>query len=170
VAHETAGASQLLLPTLVFGMPELHRLARELAALDSYFEGAKLRTGGTAQPALPKVSRLLDALASENKRNLLQSADRQVLAIFLRHVIKEAPSVHISFAADPSAVFTSKIVSWLRSTIHPHMLLSLGLQPTIAAGCVVRTPNKLFDFSLRNRFNERRQTLLDALETQQNER
>ena len=156
----------LKLPILVFGTTEVHRLLRELDALETYFQSANLRAGG-ASSVLPKVSRLLDSLASENKMNLLQPLDRQKLAAFLKSIIQSAPTVHISFAADPSAAFTAKIVDWLRRNVHPQTLLSLGLQPTIAAGCVVRTSNKLFDFSLRNRFTERRQTLISQLEHKQ---
>jgi len=38
------------------------------------------------------------------------------------------------------------------------------LQPTIAAGCIVRTPNKVFDFSLRERFADAEGLLLQALD------
>ena len=71
--------------------------------------------------------------------------------------------MHISFAADPSASFTEKIVAWFRENIHPNILVQIGLQPNIAAGCVVRTANKIFDFSLRENFNQSQQSLIDAI-------
>ena len=71
--------------------------------------------------------------------------------------------IHISFAADPSAAFTDKIVAWFRENIHPFVLIQVGLQPTIAAGCVVRTANHSFDFSLRQHFTKQRQLLIDKL-------
>jgi F0F1-type ATP synthase delta subunit len=147
-----AAAPKLTLPVLIFGVAELHRLTRELEALEDYFKQSSLRTPGT-QPQLPKVSRTLEALGLENKSNLLVAKDRQVLAMFLGKVNESAPRVHISFATDPSAAFVGKIVQWFRSTVHPAILVQVGLQPTIAAGCVVRTPNKQFDFSLRQRFD-----------------
>lgn len=153
----------LELPTIIFGPIEIRHLLRELDALENYLQQASIREPGKQAP-LPRTSRILETLAANNNLNLLQTADRQRLVEFLHSVEQKAPVVHISFAADPSAAFTAKIVAWLRTSIHPYALLQLGLQPTLAAGCVVRTPNKVFDFSLRNRFYEQRRLLLEALE------
>jgi hypothetical protein len=70
----------------------------------------------------------------------------------------------MSFATDPSSAFTAKIVTWLRASIAPNVLLEVGLQPTIAAGCIVRTTNKIFDLSLRQHFADAESVLLEALE------
>jgi len=153
----------LQLPVLVFGIVEVRRLQRELEALDEYMRQAAIREPGT-QPAIPRVSRLLDALATDNNRNLLLEAHRVELAAFLKQVDASAPTIRISFASDPSSAFVAKLVTWLRASIHPAILLQTGLQPTIAAGCVVRTPNKQFDFSLRHHFNEQRALLTQALD------
>jgi F0F1-type ATP synthase delta subunit len=154
----------LQLPVLVFGVVEVRRLKRELEALEEFMAQSALREPGK-QAALPRVSRLLDALAGENHLNLLQSADRKHLKDFLTRVEQHAPTLHISFATDPSSAFTSKIVSWLRANIAGDVLLEVGLQPTIAAGCVVRTTNKIFDMSLRERFSNARALLLESLGT-----
>jgi F0F1-type ATP synthase delta subunit len=157
-----APSKQLELPILVFGPIEVRRLQRELESLEEYIEQAEIRDKGK-QPPLPKTSRLLDALAGNNNLNLLLADNRAVLKKFLKDVDAKAPVIHISFAADPSSAFTAKIVAWLRTNIHPYALLHLGLQPSIAAGCIVRTRNKAFDFSLRNRFHEQRALLLEAI-------
>jgi F0F1-type ATP synthase delta subunit len=161
VAHET---KRFTIPDTVFGPTEVRRLARELDALEEYLTQARLRQSGEAQAALPRTSHLLETLAEENRLNLLKREDRESLAGFLRNLTKHAPVLHISFASDPSAAFTAKIVSWLRQHIHPHTLLRVGLQPTIVAGCTVRTNNKWFDFSLRHRFAESQKLLIEALE------
>ncbi|HZM64397.1 MAG TPA: hypothetical protein VFB59_04660 [Candidatus Saccharimonadales bacterium] len=163
MAHET---SQFVLPTLVFGTVEIRRLSRELETLDDYMRQASLRGAGSRQNGLPKVSRLLDATASENHLNLLQGADREQLAKALKQTLEVAPVIHISFASDPSAAFLEKIVSWLRTNVHPITLIRLGLQPSIAAGCVLRTANRAFDFSLRHHFTEQRDLLLYSLDTE----
>lgn len=163
-AQEAAGA--FVLPMEVFGVVEVRRLARELELLDEYLRQASLRAGGSKQAALPRPSRLLDAAARDNRLNLLDAADRKKLASYLQAVLKQAPTVHMSFASDPSAAFLEKVVGWLRSNIHPLMLIRLGLQPSIAAGCVLRTANRSFDFSLRHRFTEERDLLVYSLDSQ----
>lgn len=163
--HKTAtpAASELKLPVLVFGVVEVRRLKREIEALEEYMAQAATREPGK-QPALPRVSRLLDALATDNRMNLLQPEHRKHLKSFLANTERHAPTIHISFATDPSSAFTAKIVTWLRASIAPNVLLEVGLQPTIAAGCIVRTTNKIFDLSLRQHFADAESVLLEALE------
>lgn len=156
--------TNLVLPILVFGVTEVRRLSRELEALDEYMRQAGLREAGTKQDTLPRVSRLLDDISRENNMNLLQSEDRNTLALFLRQVVSSAPTLHMSFASDPSAAFMTEIVTWLRRNVHPLTLVRLGLQPAIAAGCVLRTANKSFDFSLRHHFDEQRTLLISSLD------
>jgi F0F1-type ATP synthase delta subunit len=163
MAHERReDGKHLELPVIVFGPVEIHRLQRELEALEDFLEQAAIREPGK-QPPLPRTSRILEALANNNRFNLLTAQDRKELAAFLQFIDTKAPVIHISLAADPSSAFTAKVVAWLRTTIHPYTLLHLGLQPTIAAGCILRTNNKSFDFSLRHRFYDQRQLLIDEL-------
>lgn len=151
------------LPVLVFGVVEVRRLKRELEALDEFMRQSAIREPGK-QVALPRVSRLLDALANDNGRNLLQEDDRQEMADYLSGIEKSAPLIHMSFASDPSSAFVGKMVTWLRANIDPSILLQIGLQPTIAAGCIVRTANKTFDLSLRQNLTDQRGKLMEALD------
>lgn len=155
--------TKMVLPTLVFGIVEVRRIRRELESLDEFLRGMAIRRETKFE--MPRVSRMLDALASENNRDLLKGAHRAELLEFLAYCAEKAPSIHISFAADPSSAFTAKIVGWLRAKIHPLALLQLGLQPTIAAGCVVRTTNHVFDLSLRNQFAAQREVLITTLDS-----
>lgn len=140
---------ELKLPLGVVSQVDVARLLRELRDLEDYFIAAAARRSGTGiQP--PKVSRMLEKVAEENKLNLLEEKSRQVLSASLNQVLGMAPLLHISFAAEPSVRALEQILNWMRSNLHPYVLLQVGLQPTIAAGCVLRTNNKVFDMSLRN--------------------
>lgn len=154
--------SELSLPVLVFGVAELRRLSRELDQLEDYLKQHKIRQAGK-QASLPRLSRMLDNLATENQMNLLHDADRHALSVYLKEVEKSAPVLHFSFASDPSSAFMAKLVTWLRRNIHPQTLVTLGLQPSISAGCIVRTANKSFDFSLRRQIGEKYKYLIDAI-------
>ncbi|HSW66697.1 MAG TPA: hypothetical protein VLI54_06185 [Bacillota bacterium] len=156
---------QFVLPILIFGLPEVRRLKLELEALEDFMRQSQIREPGK-QPQLPRLSRMCEALAAENKLNLLQDADRKNLQLFLTNVVSTAPTLHISFAADPSSAFTAKVVTWMRTQLHPYALLQVGLQPTIAAGCVVRTLNKEFDFSLRENLIKHEDLLMAAIEAE----
>ena len=163
MAPSRQGVRRLELPTIIFGPVEIHRLIRELEALEEFLQQAKIREPGKQAP-LPKTSRSLEIVASDNNLNLLTPSELTKLRQFLESVSKKAPVVHMSLASDPSAVFTAKIVAWLRTNVHPYALLQLGLQPSIAAGCILRTSNKTFDFSLRNRFLQQRDMLMASID------
>lgn len=165
-AHVAAHPSaQLALPTLIFGIVEVRRLRLELESLDEFLRGMAIRRETKFE--MPRVSRMLEALARENGRDLLKGNDRKALGDFLQEIDRSAPVIHMSFAADPSASFSAKIVGWLRANVDPLALLEVGLQPTIAAGCVVRTTNKVFDLSLRSQFSQNTQLLLESLRGKQ---
>ena len=142
-------------------MVDLGRLIRELERLESALRSDKIRTGADVQ--LPKLSALMDQLAEANKLDLRDLHARQSLLAFLKLLRKEAPRIHMSFSADPSPQFLTKLMTWLRANIHPHVLVAIGLQPGIGAGCVLRTTNRYFDMSLGKSFADKRELLMKRL-------
>jgi hypothetical protein len=135
---------------------------REAEAVDNFLTQSATRQPGTAVQ-LPKTSHLLDEMVAANKLNLLQTADRDRLREFLKTIRTKAPILHISFNSDPSPIFQQRLITWIRQQMHPYILLQIGLHPSIGAGCVVRTTNKFFDFSLRQKFSEQRILLISKL-------
>ncbi len=165
MAHENSSekpAQAGQLPPLVVGPVEINRLRRELAEIgETLLEHTLRRQGSNAQ--MLKSSQLMNQLVDYNQLNLLDKADRERLSHFLDRLAEKAPVLHISFSADPSPPFMERLMVWLRANIHPQVLVTIGVQPTIAAGCVVRSPNKYFDFSLRQDFTNKRELLLNQI-------
>lgn len=157
------GLHAFVLPSLIVSPTDVSRVRRELEALDAYMEAQALRETGAPMARMPKTSRLLDDLATLNKLNLLHATVRRDLQQYLLALHDQAPTVHISFAAEPSAAVLQKIVSWLRQNISPVILVRIGLQPSIVAGCTIRTTNRYFDLSLQKHLQARRQMLVDIL-------
>ncbi len=154
--------SYLQLPIMVIGRIDVGRLLREIEALNNFMAAAAIREPGTSIKP-PKTSRLFDEIIEINSLNVLLETDRARLLDFLQTVYKEAPLMHISFGADPSPLFMQRLMTWMRQNIHTLVLVQIGLQPNIGAGCVIRTNNKYFDLSLRTRFLESRDKLAVAL-------
>jgi len=136
------------LPALVAGQVEVARLIRELDQINDSLLQLNLRSGGSSVK-IPKTSYLMEKTIQLNKLNLLHKTDRATLARNLKSIHDKAPVMHISFGAEPSSAFVEKLMNWLRGEIHPELLLTIGLQPTLGVGCIVRTTNKYFDLSLR---------------------
>jgi F0F1-type ATP synthase delta subunit len=146
---------RLRLPNTVVSPIDVARLLRELESLNDFFVSVKNRQSGTAMQ-LPKLSRQLDQLSHDNQLNLLDEAHRGGLDRELKEIYERAPKLHISFASEPSAKPFEQILIWMRKNIHPHALITIGLQPAIAAGCVIRTSNRIFDLSLRASLEQER--------------
>lgn len=161
MAHES---KPLALPAILVGKPDVMRVRRELEALRDYLHQAALRKQDPSEIKLPKTSRLLDELASANHLNLLHRADHEKLVEALEDLYTSAPSLHMSFSAEPSGAFLAKLMTWLRQNIDPRVLVQVGLQPSIAAGCIVRTPNHQYDLSMAQSFKKHRAVLFEKLE------
>ena len=154
----------LKLPNNLFSKSDLMQLMRELNSLNDFFVGAAARQTGNAMQ-LPKTSRIMNQLAELNGINLVDAQARKQLAQTLEELLRKAPAIRMSFATDPSPKTLEPVLVWLRTNIHPQLLLELGLQPSLAAGCMVRTPNKIYDFSLRT-YLEKQSQFLTAMVTE----
>lgn len=153
---------ELKLPARIVSQIDVARVLRELNALADFFVGAAARKSGTPiQP--PTLTRVLSQLAQENHFNLLEESNRKELARMLNEVLGNAPLLHISFASEPPTKALETILVWMRNNIHPQALLQVGLQPNIAAGCVLRTPNKVFDLSMRSYLQKQESYLVELI-------
>lgn len=152
----------ITLPIGIVSPTDIARLSREIEGIDNFFRDQKIRVGGETN-SMPRLSKLMDQLATENKINLLVENDRSKVLTILEQLHKSAPILHISFSVDPPGAYVQKVVAWLRRNVHQYALVTVGLQPNIGAGCVVRTTNKMFDFSLREFFAEKRDFFVEKL-------
>ena len=155
----------LKLPEIIVGSADLRRLVREIEAISDFLVQSKIRSGSdggkSVQP--PHTTQLLDELSKSLELNLLEKTGQDQLKEFLKKAQISAPVVHISFASDPPPQFMGKIVQWFRREIHPMVLLNVGLEPSIAAGCIVRTSSRVFDLSLRSSLMKQQPLLREYL-------
>ncbi|HYF96584.1 MAG TPA: F0F1 ATP synthase subunit delta [Patescibacteria group bacterium] len=154
-----------LTPDIITAL-ELNRVIRELETLDDFLHQANIRTPGSSM-SLPKTTKSLEELAEANGFSLLDTVHRKHLIGKLRNFKLKVKKVHISFAVEPSPKIIQKIVLWMRDNIHPHLVVEVGIQPNISVGCIVRTTNKVFDMSLRNRFSNSKTILAGLMENKQ---
>lgn len=158
----TAEAKTLVLPITITTQADLSRAISELEALDNFLRAGAIRQPGTPMQ-LPKTSKFFEDLVNSNKLNMLLPEDRESMIKSLAWVRLQAPILHVSFSVDPSTIFLEKLTTWLRQNISPLVLVQVGLRPNIGAGCVLRTTNKHFDLSLRQRFLGQREMLMKQL-------
>ena len=171
VAGTPALPPVMVLPLLAVSPVDIGRLICQLETIEEHVLQSRLRAATPTQPSTPTTiavptltSRLLEEAARLNNLDLLQLTHRAALRQFLMSVKAHSPVLHVSFSADPDPAFLKKLMAWLRQEIHPDVLITIGLQPTIGAGCLLRTTNQYFDFSLRQRFADKREMLRTALQ------
>jgi hypothetical protein len=156
--------NSVVLPVSIVSPMDIARLVREIDSIDDYFRQEKIRNGEEVQPnQMSQISKLMDQLVSTNQLNLSQELDRQKIVDELAFMSSSAPILHISFSVDPPGSHIQKIIAWLRTNIDQNALVTIGLQPNIGAGCVVRSTNKLFDMSLREFFADKRQFFIEKI-------
>ncbi len=153
----------LKLPATIVGPADLARAKRDLDTYNEHQHQAELREKSTGKAETVHAGRVISELAALNDYELNDIKQRTQLLTDLEQALKLAPTVTMSFAVDPSAAFMAKIVDWLRSSINPQTLIRVGLQPNIAAGCVLRTSSKIYDFSLRHKLDEQRPLLIQQI-------
>lgn len=152
---------EINLPEELVSPADVRRLARDAARLADVEQQIKLggdvREGGGG-------SALLRKFAAANRLDLSKVEGCQQASKLLDRLVAEAPVVHISFASEASDDFIQKISGWFRKNISPLVLLTVGLQPSLAAGCYLRTTNRYFDLSLRQHLESSRGLLAEELE------
>jgi len=153
---------ELKLPTILASRQDITHVHRELRVFLDMVMQSIMRHDNPVQ--YPGISTTLRALATENQIDLRDEAACQELLNRLEKLKNDAPTLHISFPIDPSPEVIQKLILWFRKEIDPRIIIQIGLQPTIAAGIVLRTPNHQFDFSLRQHLYRNREKLKEALE------
>jgi F0F1-type ATP synthase delta subunit len=151
------------LPLYVYSSVQLKKLLRSAKEADDFMMQANIRKPGSHMQ-LPKGSLMLDKLSDDNNLSLLKPEDRQFLISALTMLDNKAPVIHISFASNPNDKFLIEIVKWFRSSVHPYILLQVGLQPSMAGGFTLRTRNKYLDLSLRRHFANKQNMLVKLID------
>jgi len=154
--------AEFKIPIGMIGRPQINRALLELDKVDDFLLAASAHQKPKADQSF-EITPMLDELAKDNGYELTKAADCQTLKGELQKLLKTSPQIQISFAAEPSLKALEPILVWFRTHIHPTLLLQVGLQPNIVAGCVVRTPNKVFDLSLRDHMQAQQSHLMELI-------
>lgn len=69
------------------------------------------------------------------------------------------PEVHVMLAALPNPSQREQIVDWFRANTTPQLLVSFVADRNLGGGLVVRTPNRVFDFTWKQQLINARDKL-----------
>jgi hypothetical protein len=85
----------------------------------------------------------------------------EALQTYLREL--KLPQIHIMLAALPNRTQRLALVDWFRNNASPELLLSFVADRNLGGGIVVRTPNRVFDFSWKQELVAGRSKLAEIL-------
>ena len=154
---------QLTLPTSVATKSQLLSLRENLEeVLEAITQNnIRLNEDVDAQPA-PDVSGALASLLSINK---LKPTQEVLLGLkeWVEYLLHHAPIVRLTFSSEPGPEELTRLIEWFRQQSEMVVLLHIGLQPSIAAGVMLRTTSHRYDFSLRGDLLKRTDKFIDAI-------
>ena len=79
------------------------------------------------------------------------------LIVYLRQLTP--PVVHVTLAALPNHAQRASLVDWFRAQTNPEVLIAFVADRNLGGGVMVRTPNRVFDDSWRQRLVDGRDKL-----------
>lgn len=159
-------AISYVLPSALITRADLSRLVREIEDLDNDLEAQKARnhaTGATGYK-MPNMSRALSDFTEQNKLDLNDDQSRMLLKEQMKMMKDKAPILHMTFAVEADPVSLTKLITYVRTEIHPQALLQVGMQPSLVGGVYLRTPNHIHDYSVRAKLAGSRDVILHEIE------
>ena len=157
--------SDLVLPSSLATRSDLQRVIAEIERIDNSLNSAQIheQIGHPADDSLTTSRQLADFLQI-NDIDIKNGEDRSRLLHDARHLKITAPVIHVTFATSADNDELTKIVDWVRQSVHPMAVLAVGLQPSLIGGVYIRTTNKVFDFSARSQLANGRHIIKRELE------
>lgn len=161
---QDGGATVFDLPASLIGRPDLSRLIREVEVVGNDLEAQKVRTESGEVVRQLAVSQALEDFLNQNKLETTDGQAMMTLKEQLEELKEHSPVIHMTFAGPAEPAFLQEIVTWLRREVHPHTLVSVGVQPSLVGGAYVRTPNRVHDFSIKSLLQGKREIIVHELE------
>lgn len=157
--------TNFILPSSIVSRLDITRLVTELERVDAELLSAAVHAKvGVATYAQPVLSDQLTDFLVKNSFTLNDSHARTALIQQIRILKDKVPVMHMTFAATADYESLQKIAQWLRASVHPQVVIAVGLQPSLVGGVYLRTPNHIHDMSLRTLLHGRSNVLVKELE------
>jgi hypothetical protein len=136
------------LPSAVYSPQMLESVKYEIDEYLDWYRQTKIQKqvgakSSSAQPNHSPETQLVIEAWLEGKPATVESLDALV-----EHLQKlKLPEVHVMLAALPNREQREALVNWFRTNTTPHLLLSFVADRNLGGGTVIRTPNRVFDFT-----------------------
>lgn len=154
--------TSLTLPESLYSPDQLQFCSEELHALATGILTEK--RGGGQRHELTLSQQTLDLIASLPRQKHADPTYLDEVARDLAAMVTQAPVVHITLAAAPGPTLKHELVRWFRDACGSQVLVAFRVTPDIAGGMIVRTTNRIHDFSFRNLLTAEPAKFVEAVE------
>lgn len=162
---EVSTTTEFVMPPSIVTRLDVSRLIAEMERIDNDLttRDAQIRSNIPVTEQIDFTEQLREFLAV-NHIEIGDTADRLDLISKLRRLKMVAPTVHMTFASSADTESLRRLIVWLRESVHPQALMTVGLQPSLIGGVYVRTPNHVHDFSMRAKLAGHRDIIVKEVE------
>lgn len=144
---ESKPAAKFELPPAVYSPALVESVAYDIQYYLDWFRQNQIRkkVGAHAkdEPTHSAETVLVINAWLDGKPATLESLE--ALLEYLRKV--DLPEIHLMLAALPNRSQREALVNWFRTNVTPHLLVSFVADRNLGGGLVVRTPNRVFDYT-----------------------
>jgi hypothetical protein len=155
-----------VLPITVVSKLDVAHLVNEAERVDNELTTLSVRAqaGSSLEAGTPTMSEQLATFLEQNSIALGDTRQRSQLIRELRLLKDTIPTIHMTFSTEADRESLQQLAKWLRESVHPQVVIAVGLQPALVAGVYLRTPNHVHDLSLRAALKGGRGLLTKELE------
>jgi hypothetical protein len=152
------------LPDSVVTKRDLYRLLKELETVDGKMIEADVRIKANIHDDQPiGMTDQLMQFIQQNDLSLQDGHERSEILKQVRLLKDKVAVFSVTLAQPVNNEHLMQLIGWLRNSIHPQVVLAVGLQPSLVSGAYVRTANQVFDFSFKSALERNRSGLLKEL-------
>ena len=156
---------EIIMPASIATRRDVAAIVRELESIDASLteSEARQKVGASVDDDLAFSDPLVEFL-NDNHISLGDAGQRRQLLQRMQHFKATMPIVHLTFASEADSDSLQQLVAWVRTSIHPQAVLTVGLQPELIGGVHIRTTNHVHDLSVRARLGDARHLIREELE------
>lgn len=154
---------KFVLPTSVYSPELLDSVRYEIEQYINWYRENRIhKTVGALPLAEPdhsaETAQVIESWIHGDKLTL---TDLEALLTYLKGL--RLPTAHITLAALPNHAQRQQLVDWFRSTAGSNILISFVGDRNLGGGILVRTPNRVFDYSWKQKLIEGRSKLAEVV-------
>lgn len=94
-----------------------------------------------------------------NPRINQTSQDIKMITEYLNRLLDRPVEMEVTFAQEADMDFITEITNWARENVHSNMMLNIKIDPLLTGGFVMRSPQRIYDFSWKNKLDTQRELL-----------